>query len=78
MSQYLGKKLAQIYSGWGKRTAVSLFLDGREWTVETLRNRRQCRFSVGWDDFVRDIDVMMDEVLSFQYMGNFKFEVTKV
>ncbi|KAK1378564.1 hypothetical protein POM88_025308 [Heracleum sosnowskyi] len=72
---YIAKNLWSIYKHWGKRTSITLSFGAEQWTVEALRNNRDCRFGIGWDDFIEDNNLSADDVLYFEYVGHYGFHV---
>ncbi|KAL8146246.1 hypothetical protein AgCh_004118 [Apium graveolens] len=72
---YISTDLRPIYSNWERRTNTTLMLGGRQWIVQALRVARQCRFGIGWDDFIADNELGAHTELLFVYLGEFRFEV---
>ncbi|KAK1366251.1 hypothetical protein POM88_041812 [Heracleum sosnowskyi] len=72
---YIAKNLWSIYKHWGKRTSITLSFGAEQWTVEALRNNIDCRFGIGWDDFIEDNNLSADDVLYFEYVGHYGFHV---
>lgn len=63
---------------WDKRTLTTLVMGDNEWNVEALRTNTLFRFCKGWNDFVSDNNLEIDEELVFHYSGDFSFQVRKV
>lgn len=73
--QYIPRLMLPIYKEWGKRTTVTLSVDGKLWNVDILRNKKVCRFGKGWDRFTKDNSLIDGQELSFCFTGNLNFNV---
>ncbi|KAK1358282.1 hypothetical protein POM88_051538 [Heracleum sosnowskyi] len=73
---YIPTSMWHIYRSWGRRTEVTLVVGEKQWTVEVMRNKKVCRFGIGWDVFTSQNTLLNGQEIVFQFTGNFTFQVT--
>lgn len=63
--QYIRTDLHPVVREWTSGHRVSFRRLGREWNIGIYVNGVTRRFSAGWDRFVRDNELNVDDVLVF-------------
>lgn len=74
--QYMPRHMHSLCRSWGKRTLVTLIFNEHHWAVELLRTNDSFRLGIGWNDFTYDMNLEAGNMISFEYIGNFNFQVT--
>ncbi|KAK1353298.1 hypothetical protein POM88_052433 [Heracleum sosnowskyi] len=73
---YIPSLMWHIYRSWARRTEVTLVVGEKQWSVEVMRNKKVCRFGIGWDVFTSQNTLVTGQEILFQFTGNFTFQVT--
>lgn len=65
--------MLSTYRSWKNGNVVKLDYGEGTWNVAVHRQKKMCRFGLGWDHFTNQNQFTVGQQLEFVYEGNFKF-----
>ncbi|XP_074369586.1 uncharacterized protein LOC141711024 [Apium graveolens] len=75
---YLGPNLRKVARKWKKRVRTTLLYGDSRTSVEVLKRGKKCRFGIGWDAFIINNKLEINQHLVFKLMGKLNFTVTLI